>query len=395
MRLTVRSRSRFILGIGALAAALAVLSLVFLHEDLRRSWRDFRRSWSDRTVEWETGSPATAGLDSVKLEALCDTLAARSTWSFLIARGGRIVTEWYAEGAAEDERHCTASLAKGVVGGMALLVVLSDHRLRLDDLASTYIPAWRHDPVRSRITILQLATHTSGLEDAMEPGVNVTDMHGWKGDFWRRDPDPFSPVLEHAGVQFEPGSAFAYSCTGFAVLGYAVTASLRGAPQTSIRELLRERIMEPIGVPGATWRIGYGDECVLDGLVLQPIWGGGSYTTRAVARVGELLLRRGVWNGEELVDPTWVDAVTTYANTPLPDRADDPAYPAATPGWYTNFDGVWASVPRDAFAAAGAKHQLLLVVPSLDLVAVRFGQPLAEPDVQIGFWEAANLPAAQ
>ncbi|MDH7570576.1 MAG: hypothetical protein QHJ73_13425, partial [Armatimonadota bacterium] len=54
----------------------------------------------------------------------------------------------------------------------------------------------------------------------------------------------------------------------------------------------------------------------------------------------------------------------------------------------TNFDGVWARVPRDAFAGAGAGNQVLLVVPSLDLVAVRNGGNLNRPGEPGGFWGA-------
>jgi hypothetical protein len=47
---------------------------------------------------------------------------------------------------------------------------------------------------------------------------------------------------------------------------------------------------------------------------------------------------------------------------------------------------VWPEVPRDAFAGAGAGHQLLLVVPSLDLILVRFGESLADPGQESSFW---------
>ena len=47
-----------------------------------------------------------------------------------------------------------------------------------------------------------------------------------------------------------------------------------------------------------------------------------------------------------------------------------------TLGWYSNRSGIWEYLPRDAFAGAGAQNQLMLVVPSLDLVVVRFGAQL-------------------
>src|SRR5262249_10337350 len=158
-------------------------------------------------------------------------------------------------------------------------------------------------------------------------------------------------------VLFEPGSRYAYSNPGMAALAYAVTASLRSAPQTEIRSLLRERFMDPIGVPLEEWSIGYGQAYVQDGLQLYANWGGGSHATHAAARVGRLMLRRGDWQGRVLVKPRWVKTTTTYAGTPPPDRSDGDPRPASGLGWWTNFDGVWPDVPRDAFAGAGAGHQ--------------------------------------
>src|SRR5215831_12043583 len=98
------------------------------------------------------------------------------------------------------------------------------------------------------------------------------------------------------------------------------------------------------------------------------------------------MLRRGDWQGRALVKPRWVDTAIAHAGTPLPDRSDGDPRPASGLGWWTNFDGVWPDVPRDAFAGAGAGHQLLLVVPSLDLIIVRFGDTLANPGETTGFW---------
>jgi hypothetical protein len=101
------------------------------------------------------------------------------------------------------------------------------------------------------------------------------------------------------------------------------------------------------------------------------------------------MLRRGNWQGRALVAPRWVETATAYAGTPLPDRSQGEPAPGSGLGWWTNFDGVWPAVPRDAFAGAGAGHQLLLVVPSLDLIVVRSGDALAARDAEGGFWGAA------
>ncbi len=335
---------------------------------------------------WQRASPECQGMAAGRLQALQEALARRRTHDLLIVRHDRIVWEWYAPEWGPDRPHSTASLAKALVGGMSLLAVLDERRIGADDPAWKYIPGWKDDPLKAKITIRHLATHCSGLEDAEEDGRPHDALTGWKGDFWKRQPDPFSLALREAPVIFEPGSRYAYSNPGMAALAYAVTASLQGTPHPDLRSLLEARFMDPIGAAPAEWGIGYGQAYELDGLQLYANWGGGSYSTHAAARVGRLMLRRGNWQGRVLVDPRWVEVMTAYAGTPLPDRSHGNPAPASGLGWWTNFDGVWPPVPRDAFAGAGAGHQLLLVVPSLDLIAVRFGDSLADPGEERGFW---------
>ena len=315
------------------AAVLFALPLLLFGSFLLAS-SQLRGHWRDANIPWQIAAPESEGLDASKLDLLRDQLAARSTSSLLIVRNGRIVYEWYGERAGAGILQSTASLQKSIAGGMALVVALNDDRIGLDQLASRYISSWRGVSLRSQITIRQLATHTSGIEDAVEPGVQKDALTGWKLAFWsshrNRDLNPFAIVLEHARPRFVPGTKFAYSSTGFALLGYAITASLRGLPVQGIRGLLRDRIMEPIGVPADAWSLGYDAGYRLDGLQLHPIWGGGSYTARAVARVGQLMLNRGRWNGEPLVSPHAVESVIGYAGTPIPDRVSDPHHPATT-----------------------------------------------------------------
>jgi CubicO group peptidase (beta-lactamase class C family) len=219
-------------------------------------------------VSFPSDTPEHLGMSRAALDAWKDRLTALKTNALLVIRHDKIVYEWYAEGHGPDRKQGTASMAKAIVGGTSLMVALQDHRLQVDDLASKYIPAWRSDPQKNRITIRHLATHTSGIEDAEQDNIDHASLPGWKGAFWKRSPDPFSIAVHDAPVIFAPGSRNAYSNPGMADLAYAVTASLRGAPETDIRALLKARLMEPLGIPEAAWSIGYGTPYAVDGLQL-------------------------------------------------------------------------------------------------------------------------------
>jgi len=337
--------------------------------------------------KWEEAVPESEGMSSEKLEAMKNTLAEKGTKSFLVIRNDKIVYEWYAPGYGPQKRHYTASLAKAIVGGTSLMLALNDGLISVDDYACNYIPQWKNHPLKSKITIRHLATHSSGIENAEQNGIPHMEIPGWKGDFWRKDPDPFTIARDKAPVIFEPGSRYDYSNPGMAMLAYAVTASLKNAPQKDILTLLKERIMKPIGVSNEEWSIGYGRGYEVDGLTLYANWGGASFTARAVARIGRLMLYKGNWDGKQLVKPEWVNECIKYAGTPTPDRKTDDHSPGSGLCWWINFDGVWQKVPRDAFAGAGAGHQILLVVPSLNLIMVRMGDQMGDAKWGSSFWE--------
>ncbi len=357
---------------------------------------------------WEHATPESQGLSTEGLDRMKDSLAAHQTAKLLIIRNDKIVYEWDAPGWKDDERkHYTASLAKAIVSGMSLLTAMNDGYIWPDEPACDLVPSWKTDPLRSKITIRQLATHTSGLADAEASEAELKrmegkrlnkhmDLPGWKGLFWRKEPDPFSIARDSTPVLTIPGERYAYSNPGIAMLTYAVTASLQGSGFTDIRQYLRDRVYDPIGLKEGDYNIGYGKTYDAGGLKLVPGWGGGNFTARAIARLGLLMLHKGNWMGRQIIDSAMVERVTRYEGTALPtgpavpgnDNLRDEMHPvpATTLGWYSNFDGVWPAVPRDAFAGGGAGNQHLFVIPSMNMVIVRMGENLFDPSKGEGFW---------
>ena len=317
----------------------------------------------------------------MNLTDLRDDLARRGTTGLLVLKGDEALVEWYAEGWNAERPHYTASLAKAIVGGTSLILALQDALLGADDPAVRYVPQWLGVPLKQDITVRHLATHSSGLAD-----TEHVDEPDWMRRFWKRDePDPFTVARDDVPMQFAPGTDYEYSNPGMAMLAYCVTAALQGTGHKDIRTLLHDRVFEPIGIAEGTYSIGYGATYTVEGLPLVANWGGGSMTPHQIARLGRLMLQRGAWDGRQLLDPDVVAQALTYGGTALPHRSAENPVPASGLCWYTNEDGVWPHVPADAFAGGGAGHQLLLVVPSFDLVVVRQGEHL-EGDRKGGFW---------
>ncbi len=323
-------------------------------------------------IPWESAPPQSRGFDSLRLEALGDQLQAKSTDVLLVVREGAIVTERYAPGFGPNTLVGMAAMAKAVSGSMALLLCLADQRVSLDEPVGSWYPAWSEDSVKNRITIRHLATHSSGLDD-----VDFTDVgDGWKQYYYDHPDERFEVALERAPALFEPGSRQLYSGLGYYVLAYVLTKSLRDAPEKDLATLLRERLFEPLDVPRRAWEISYGESHEFDGLQLYAIGSGASITARAAARIGQLVLDRGSWQGEQLIPATWLDTLRSIV--PLAaERRVDPSELGAGLGWWMNGDGAAPSLPSDAMVGLGNGDRVLLVVPSLSLVMVRSGGLLA------------------
>ena len=356
--------------------------------------------------EWQYDTAENQGMSASKLDALVQNLAEKGTKKLLIIRNDKIVYEYFAPGFNDSVKtHYTASLAKAVVGGLSLAAAINDGFITPDEPACNFIPSWRKDAQKSKITIRELATHTSGIEDAevneaeqkklqakgLSPHMNIP---GWKGSFWRQDKNPFEMARDSAPVLFTPGTNFAYSNPGIGMLVYAVTASFKGSTFNNIRTYLKERIYEPIGIKESEYSIGYGKTFETDDLRLVPAWGGGNFTANGIARIGRLMLHKGNWQGKQILDSAVVEEVTRYNGVYFPGvKNSEPSENSGftpTLGWYCNHDGVWKYLPRDAFGGAGAQNQMLMVIPSLNMIIVRFGDALYDESKEETFFAGAE-----
>lgn len=374
-----RRFGRLLAGLGLGAAALGC-GTVARH----------RLARAPAAVDWPGAEPEAVGMDGARLRALTRRLAGRGTDAFLTVRGDRLVGEWYAPSHRDlleppaERLFTTASMAKAAVGSTALLLALGDGLLRLDDPVARHVPAWAGHPLKSRVTVGQLATHSSGLD-----GDRVDGARDWEREF-RRDPAARARLaLEVVPMVSGPGRELRYSNPGFSVLGHVLAVVLRGTPTPGVPALLRHRVMRPLGLPEAAWSLSYGRDFEALGVRVHEVAGGARLTPRALARLGRLVLAGGVWEGRRLLDPATVAAALRPADVPLPPDWRTRRQPAPALGWWSNARGAWGSAPADTLVGAGAGHQLVVVVPSLDLVAVRFGARLGHDHIPRGdYWAA-------
>ena len=142
---------------------------------------------------------------------------------------------------------------------------------------------------------------------------------------------------------FAPGSRYDYSNPGLGMLTYCVTVALQDTPWQNVRQLLKDRISDPVGLSENDWSIGYSLTFELEGIGHVASWGGGGFTARAVARLGQLMLQKGGWEGLQRIDPVVAKETTSFAHTPSPEAERSQGNPASASGlgWWTNWTLRW------------------------------------------------------
>ncbi len=306
--------------------------------------------------EWTTASPAGVGLDANQLEQARD-YALTADGSGYITRYGRLVMKWGDTSRKYDLKSTTKS-----IGVTALGLAIADNKIRLNDQAKQHQPSIGVPPDSNtksgwldEITILHLATQTAGFDK----------------------PGGYEPLL------FRPGTQWHYSDGGPNWLAECVTL----AYQRDIEELMFERVFTPIGVTNKDlhWRKHAYRPHTIAGVMRREFGSGVHANVDAMARLGYLYLRRGRWQDRQLIPADFVDraAKTVAGVTGLPEYATNHGNASDHYGllWWNNADGTIEDVPRDAFWSWGLYDSLLVVIPSLDIVAARNGKSWErEPD---------------
>ncbi|ULQ57241.1 beta-lactamase family protein [Flavihumibacter rivuli] len=169
----------------------------------------------------------------------------------LIAKKGQVLfrdafgyaTDGKAPGTGR--RFGMASLGK-MFTGVAVLQLMEKGRLNLDDTIGKFLPQLNNPAIRARVTIRQLLTHTSGMGDFFEDSLYNQIKERLKTSL------DYFPILERDQLQFEPGKGWAYSNSGFVLLG-AIIESLTGR---TYQQYITENICRPSGM--ANTEVGSG-----------------------------------------------------------------------------------------------------------------------------------------
>jgi len=294
-------------------------------------------------------SPPAAG-DLARFEPVAEYSTARAGHVLLILQGDQIVFEAGQNGHLPDEVHRLNNASEsfwGVLGAAAD----SDGLLDLDEPVTFTLPEFKNDMLKREMRIRHLLDYTSGLA----PGVAALQVD--------RTPNLNKRALA-LGMVSPPGSDFQYGPSHLFVFSEILRRKLEPQRMDALA-YLKDRLLDPIGLEVAAWdRDEAGNPDVAFGASMK---------AREWAKLGSLLLDAGLVANEVVLEADDLRAAFTnrqakseFAFAMWRNLAEEDVRQSRL---RTFFPG---SIPN-LLVAAGVGNQRLYVIPSRDLVVVRFG----------------------
>ncbi len=323
---------------------------------------------------WEQRAPAELNMNAAKLEE-AKAYSLTRNGAGIITRNGYQVASW----GKSTDRYPLFSVTKAV-GALLLGHATKVHGITLESTAQSHYADFGAIPVEPNqtngflddVTIEQLATHSGGFE---KPG-------------------------DAPRLKFEPGKQFVYSDGGANWLADVLTNKY----QEDLRSGLKREFLDHLGItlqiptvaPSGmlSWRDATSTvrPRTIGAIPRREFNAGISASVDAMARIGLLVERKGMWNGTEIVPAAFIERMVqpaaSIAGLPILNTGGvpDAHFPNATAHhglfWWNNADGALANVPRDAHWAWGLGDHLIVVIPSLGIVVARTSGQAPEGDLR-------------
>jgi CubicO group peptidase (beta-lactamase class C family) len=274
----------------------------------------------------------------------------QKTRTLLVLYKGHLLSEKYVDGFSKETPILGWSMTKSL---LATCFGVLEHQGKLETSWPAPITEWKNDE-RKEITLNHLLRMQSGLEWNEDYATisDATRMLFLDSDMTKTQRDKKAIA--------KPTEIWNYSS--------GTTNLLSGI----LRQQFRSQ-QEYLDFPYTAFIDKIGAYSMLLEADLKGNYVGSSYgwaNTRDWARVGQLYLNQGNWNGEQLFSKDWIDYIIT------PTKHSDGKYGAH---FWLNSGGIYPDVPKDLYSLNGFQGQYVFILPSKDLVVVRTG--LAENPV--------------
>lgn len=256
----------------------------------------------------------------------------------VIVKDGVIVDEYYKEGYDQNSVFTLQSTSKSITSALIGIAIDKGYIEGVNVPISTYFPQILESgsEYKSQITIWNLLTHTTGLD--------ASDTANW--DEWLASDNWVNYVLERPATS-RPGTVFSY----FTGNTHLLSAILQQATGMTALEFGRQYLFGPLDIESA--------ECSTDPQGISDGGNGFALNIYNMAKIGELYLNNGVWNGEQIISSQWIQDSTRLQFDRSSGSAD-----YGYQWWVRTF----GDNNYPAYFAQGHFGQYIFVVPDIDLV---------------------------
>ena len=298
-------------------------------------------------------------------------MASRGSAAGIIVYKGYIIAEWGNLNAVEMVNSVTKSMLSTIVG----LAVDKKLIRSIDDKVYPYLPPI--ETITNEVRLDQNPIAQTAFINPFDTEHNrkinwdhlLRQTSDWEGVLWGKpdwaDRPSNKPEEWITRKRFEPGTVYKYNDTRVNALALAATTIWR----KPLPEVLREQVMQPIGASNTWAWTGYKNAwIILDGKMIQSVSGGGHFggglfiNAYDMARFGLLTLRKGNWNGKQIISEDWINQSMT------PTEANK-GY--GFMNYFLNTDKkMYPSAPATAYAHIGNGTNAIYVDRENDIVAV-------------------------
>lgn len=323
---------------------LMAVNSLFAEDRIVANFSGMNGLFYSATMRGGSGDPLPLGPQAAMPAGYEDWAQARRVTGVTVLHRGQIVFEDYRLGTTRDDLRISWSVAKSALS-LLLGTLVAEGRIDLDAPVTQYARDLRgsaYDGASVR-NVLQMASGVAFDEDYL--------------DFWS-DINRMGRVLALGGSmdafsagqsarRGAPGADWQYVSIDTHVVGMVI----RGATGQSIPALMEERLFRPLGLERDP-------HFVTDGHDVAFVLGGLNLTTRDYARLGQLVLQDGVWEGRQIIPADWI-AQSIVPSAPggalygyqwwIPTNARDEVYAR---GVYGQF--VWIDRARDVVIAVNS-----------------------------------------
>ena len=293
---------------------------------------------AQKSASLPRSSPEQQGIASADLLAFIEAADKEidTMNSFMLVRHGHVVAEGWWAPYDRDTPHVLYSLSKSFTS-TAVGLAIADGKLNLDDPVIKFFPdeAPADPSVNLRAMRVRdlLRMNTGNQVEALLLLNNSSDT--WVTTF-----------LKHP-VPFKPGTHFLYNSPAT----YMLSAIVQKVTGMTVLDYLRPRLFNPLGFKDPVWVTSpQGMTAGAYGLSLR---------TEEIARFGELYLRKGTWNGKQLIPPAWIQEATSMQTSTGSAPASD---------WDQGYGYQFWRSRHNSFRGDGAFGQFCMVIPELDAV---------------------------